>query len=524
MKTLVILGAVSVQRYVFRSNKLKENVGASYLVKHALEQGLLEQMPGVDASAWHNLLEGSDKARDAERPRPEAEAIYMAGGNAVLLFNESAAAQNAVYAWSKWLLEYAPGLRVAAGMAEVGEKGLADAYDRALTQLGAQENALPLGNPLPALPIVRSCASTGQPAVFFDPTSRSYLSAESSRKRRAVGTTDRPGPAQDQAMRDFAEILDGQEIFPLEMEDLGGSEGQSRVAVVHVDGNDMGRELTSLRDAHCTAPDAEFVSALRTFAAGLRRAALLSFKDALLRLRDNLKALRGDLATKPGIFPLRPLVYGGDDITFVCDARLGLPLAQHLLDRFSRQHIELPRQRPVQLSACAGVAIVPAKFPFARACNLAESLCAGAKARRREARDSGSWLDFQVLFGGAEQSLDAMRQRRFTAVSGEHLLWRPWPVVVPEDSQPVIWADAVRALDGLRAWPRSVLKDFRAALTLGPDATQVWLATARGRGRDLPDLAGAGRTGWAGVHTPYYDCLELLENYLPLAPAPREDQ
>ena len=37
---IVVLGTVSLQRYIFQSNRLKENIGASYLVKILARRGL----------------------------------------------------------------------------------------------------------------------------------------------------------------------------------------------------------------------------------------------------------------------------------------------------------------------------------------------------------------------------------------------------------------------------------------------------------------------------------------------------
>ena len=67
-------------------------------------------------------------------------------------------------------------------------------------------------------------------------------------------------------------------------------------------------------------------------------------------------------------------MYGGDDLTFVCDGRLGLDLAAFYLKEFSRGTIKVCGEDK-SVDACAGVAIVPTKFPFASAYHFAEELC-----------------------------------------------------------------------------------------------------------------------------------------------------
>ncbi len=515
-KVLLIVSTTGVQSYIFRSNKLKENIGASYLVKNALEEGLLDSMTMVDAKKWFCALEDIEKAEKYSRPQNQGEVIYMAGGNAVLILDDIRTAKEALFSWSRRLLENSPGLRVAAGLAEIDNQGLSSAYDRARKESDKNENAPPFGFPLPALPIVRTCTSTGQPAVCFEKTSKAYLSAEAFKKRSAVGSANHPGPAQDQANIDFQEFLGEDWIFPMEMEDLGGEEGQSRIAVVHIDGNDMGLELQNICQADLT--DDEYTDALRSFSAGVKRSSLTAFKDVMRLLQHNLPKLKEDksLAVKDGFFPLRPLVYGGDDITFVCDSRLGLPLAEHYLEQFCCQSIDVSEmERNIPLSACAGIAIVPSKFPFSRAYELAESLCGSAKRRRKEQENShNSWLDFQVLFSGTDRGLDAMRRKRFCCVTGESLLFRPWPI--DRESSSITWHDALQTINQLSAWPRSILKDFSSALAQGPSDTEIWLSANQSRGRSLPALGHAGKTGWQGSQTPYYDCLEIMENYLHL--------
>ena len=39
-KCIAVFGTASLQRYIFQSNRLKENVGASHLAKCCFEKGL----------------------------------------------------------------------------------------------------------------------------------------------------------------------------------------------------------------------------------------------------------------------------------------------------------------------------------------------------------------------------------------------------------------------------------------------------------------------------------------------------
>ena len=48
---VVVFGTASLQQYIFQSNRLKENIGASYFAKHWLSDGLVD-VTQADTSAW----------------------------------------------------------------------------------------------------------------------------------------------------------------------------------------------------------------------------------------------------------------------------------------------------------------------------------------------------------------------------------------------------------------------------------------------------------------------------------------
>ena len=84
------------------------------------------------------------------------------------------------------------------------------------------------------------------------------------------------------------------------------------------------------------------------------------------RLTDRHRGYGGFLITKRD----RALVFGGDDVTFVCDGRLGLSLATLYAREFAAETAKRPECGP--LTARAGIAIVKTHYPFARAYALAD--------------------------------------------------------------------------------------------------------------------------------------------------------
>ena len=483
-------------------------------------QGLVEAIKQagctVDTNAWDAYI-ANPSMSPSEKPvgtTEDVNLIYVGGGNAALLCKNRDVARKAVSAWSRKLLENAPGLRVAVGYADV-KKSLAKGYRAALDDLARCEEARPFGSTLYGLPIVRTCTTTGLPASVNSQEGDGWISQSAASKRKQVGSERNPGVAQKAIRQEFKSVLKQEQHFAIELDKLGGRKGESNIAVVHADGNEMGKYLIDV--VNSAGDDADFLHHIRAFSASVSRLSQNALKETLQYLQKALPSLKGDLSLEDKkIFPLRPIVYGGDDLTFVCDGRLGLDLAAFYLKAFSRGTIKVCGE-DIPIDACAGVAIVPAKFPFARAYHFAEELCGSAKLYRREKKLPGSWLDFQIIQEGVTRSISALRAAQYRSFEGQTLHERPYQV-------PGKWDDFVAILKEFQSsrWPRSRAKGLLQILAQGPAATQRFIAGAQWRDMKLPS-SEVSDTGWTGDDppdrtTPYFDPLEALDAYLEVKP------
>jgi hypothetical protein len=229
--------------------------------------------------------------------------------------------------------------------------------------------------------------------------------------------------------------------------------------------------------------------------------------------------------------PFRPIVYGGDDITFVCDGRLGLSLTAKLLDKFEEFTDDLPDNEG-KLTACAGIAIVKTHYPFAKAYALSEALCGQAKKwMRKETNDYKkpifSALDWHIAASGLIGSINEIRRREYEVQIPELqevacLAMRPMRSACCENEWRT-WngfSKVVHELNTHEDWEnrRNKVMTLRDVLRQGHEATKQFRQLYRLE--SLPKFPKAntklGEEGWWNGICGYFDAIEAMEFYIPL--------
>jgi hypothetical protein len=488
MSTLTLLATAHIQSFLFqRANKLSESIGAS---------GLVEQV--------------FDEFKD----RPEK--IFVGGGRAALRFegpDSPQKAKEAVKGWSRRQLESAPGLRLLA--VHVGyksgelQKAFRRAHDHYLLEL--QENQLPFGSAMGALPITRTCPSTALAANRF------YLSADNSENGQWIN-------AEAFAKR-FAEADEesrGRQNmgrkFPRDLERMGLRKGDSQIALIHADGDGIGEELREIVNSggDQNLGDDAFVNQLRAFSKAItnlnqsaRKALQADLDEATLSIIENR------LIEESNYFPFRPLIGAGDDVTFITPARLGLALAcryVELFRQYSRQAVKEYGSKSTELSASAGILLMPRKFPFARGYHLLEEIASSAKRSRRQAKSKEPWIDFHILHESVTGSLETIRGH-YLLGSQHNLLTRPYSLSRFKENFEPLWRHLYRN------WPRSSAKTLLESLSRGPAFTAERLQYFRSRHCQFPPELQVPQDGWtegATRTTPLFDPLEFLDQYVPI--------
>jgi hypothetical protein len=520
---LCLLDCSSIQRYVFGSNKLKTNLGASHLVEKIYREWIPETLAEMFASpsAWRfaDWWEKPEEILLQSRPELIMETGYVGGGNALLLFRANAGfnyAEKFIQAWTKKLLLHAPGLRPAAAWALADLNELAAGREAVFEALKMHKNTCLAATTIARHGITRECNLTGLSAEARHPFDQTvWISSEACAK---LGHADE---ANDRLAEDYGEVLAGKFVFPGETENLGQSpEEENHLAIVHLDGNNMGDKFKACRD----------LVEMRRLSRSVEQATQRAMAATLRRLLEKMEVLNKEVLSwkragpaDQAPLPVRPIILNGDDVTFVCEARLGLFLAETFLQAFAAEKAPVG-EKTLPLSAGAGVAIIKTKYPFYRGYMLAEELCGSAKRLGR--KDNSSWLDFHVSYRGVSTALAEIRRQKYQ-VGQDSLLWRPWRISTDEREEEMFsfsqLKKAVKAMaygDGRSLpWPKSKIHALGAALAEGRQETEVFLQLARARKLILPKIAqtNAEATGWQAtehmLRTPYFDVLEAMEFY-----------
>ncbi|WP_289007922.1 Cas10/Cmr2 second palm domain-containing protein [uncultured Thermomonospora sp.] len=500
MKVHVVVVATSGnQRFIFASNKRRENVGASYLITRVEEKWLTEALENV---AEHRV-----------------EIVTANAGGITALVHDPEVGRELVGQITLRALREAPGLDVCGAVGEAAEwdeldaAALAELIRRTRELLPKAQMSRP-GPQLrfPGVPIAARCLSSGLPAAWIArPTplerpeprsapSMAKLKAFPEALGRLVEKMGLNGPDREGARQRLARVVDWLN-FKAEW-----------VAVVHADGNGMGRifqefaAIVTAAKPNGERPTAEeYVQRLRAFSEGVDACAAEA-------LRRTVAALKNDGAYRliDGEVPLLPLVLGGDDLTVVCDGSIALPFAERYLTEFTHLAREnedvgglLRRAKHPGLGACAGVAIVKRHYPFHNAVALAEELTKEAKSVKALGQDRCA-LSFHVLHESAVARLARLREE-MTLPDGTRLTAQPY-VVGEVGADPRGWArhrhwtDLRRRIaaltctdeDGRRVLSGAQAHDLRAGLFHGPDVADA-------RYRLLTHRIGDGADGVAGA-------------------------
>jgi len=394
--------------------------------------------------------------------------------------------------------------------------------------------------PLLGLGVNASCNSTLLPAVDRSDKDVNYGDEEDADSYLASTETKKKLEVVSQANKKLQEIFQDevdQNIyqFPYRTDHLGRSKGESSyAAVIHVDGNGMGKRFK--KHGKESKNNRDYIKRMRDLSQSVDLAGINALKAVARILTKSIQ--QGKVLGNLGEFnlnaqyylPFRPLVYAGDDITFICEGRIGIELAALFLREFEKQTVTDGKS----LTACAGVCVVKTHYPFARAYAISEQLCKSAKRfvkKNKFGDESFSGMDWHLAASGLIGSISDIRDREYKVKVGKDIYdltmrpirleknssdWCTWEgltQVIREFKTGEDWRgrhNKVMALrEVLRQASDKAVEDFLRTYKLSQSQLPLFPESS-GKSEQL------AKDGWLNKRCGYFDAIEAMEFYLGL--------
>ena len=481
------------QEYIFKTNKLKEIVGGSCIIRDCFKEYLFPsaeeymrrkaKKEGIPLSddAVCGIYNYNDSEKEPEyiseinkgkefsqkafermmqdekcAARYAGEVVYEGGGNFFVLYKDKETCIEINKIFTRKLLKELYTLKVLCTYIEL-ENGLVNfiedrkkLYEKHRIS-EAEESVI---CPVNTLPFVQVDEITSLPLTKYNENTRKKVSTEAEAK--------------------LAKHLDvyNEKYGEKDLDKLVTRKGEeSLLAVVYIDGNNMGAKVQNVLGTE-TSYD-QCVKKLRETSEFIQKNYVEDrIKDIDQMLEE--KAKKGK--KKAG---KRLVVFAGDEINLICNARDAYDIAKTYLKGL---HQVSWKDSTEPCSACAGIAIFHSHAPYAQAYKIAEECCESGKTRMKKlekAREKEGkskevcYIDVHYCQKGIGMSLDDIREKEV----GE-LISKPWLLdmadeknttsKMPEDITIMEIEKVVEALQMIES--RTNVKDLAVAAKLSEGA------------------------------------------------------
>lgn len=387
-EVLAMYDVRGIQNYIFRTNRIKEIIGASVLVENIILNGfqsILEEMR-LEKTKYMTDWEHDDAEAYLKDAEIQMQVLFIGGGNAFVLFRHGSECERFNKKLAKYVLEHTYSLQLSVSVVEKTESYAHD-YAAINANMIEIKATMPSGKLMGAFPFMAVDSVTGFPLVEESPYKDEYVCRESLLKLKHY-------KKEENRKEDILDNL------------VKEKNDNSFLAMIHIDGNNMGKRIQKIMKGKEAYADA--VKTMREISKNLKT----SFEESFEIMGQYIDSRKEEI--KPGYdgSMYRKLILAGDDITLICNAMVAIEAVKVFLQNVSEkimyedeQLSEVENQKEYGLSACAGIAYFHSHFPFRSAYEVAEACCSSAKKRAKEAEhraggekegNIGCYLDFQI--------------------------------------------------------------------------------------------------------------------------------
>lgn len=536
-RVLAMYDISGIQDYIFRTEKVKDAIGASRLVEdifsNAMEEAVSDLKRRNRLTSWDlKWYDENGVCEYCAKQQKDVQVLYIGGGNAFFTFRDRELCVETNRFMSKYIIENTYSLQLAVGIIPYTGNYEKD-YEDIFREMNRIKADMVFSRPLGALPVMKRDAQTGYAIPY----------AESSDREPDVEETRRKQAVERMARRQ----MDRQEkIFDNYITE---KRRDSTLAIVHIDGNNMGlrirRQTEGIKD-YGTA-----VMVMRRISYRINH----SYKKVFEQMKEHFDQEGKEKNGRQN--SVLKIIVAGDDITYVCNGSMALNTVEYFAkeivgytmdgqkeDRVKDGSYAYPLEKETDkdkvagmgFSICAGIAFINSHFPFYAGYEVAESCCASAKSRAKQDcyksystnEKSGTpdrvanWVDFQVCKNIQAQNLRVMRAKEYRTSHGEELMIRPYFIrtdgdfgiegQVEREKTLESLKNAIRHFQDSKNMPKVFAKKLCNTYPQGEFQTELLYNFLKSRGWKLPEGQDALYDEEEGKkRAKWYDALEMLD-------------
>jgi hypothetical protein len=421
------------QEYIYRTNKVKEIIGASEIMRFAYQNFIKDYNCGLPESRCIKFdLEGSYSSAAFLAGKHGGEVLYEGGGNITIIFRNEELCRAFNRDFSLWLVKKTHSLSLLCAFVALDESNdVNNARFRRIREHLARKRARykqtrPLQTFANVLPFTQIDRKTALPVV--KKVEEESLSQESVLKRDTYKTILVSADEGDNSAENADIAPQNSSLkFTRNFDEMGTEKGvESLLAVIYIDGNEMGERVKSLIPETLSLDDG--VNQMRRFTKEINdvfvKAPLDKIIDAESKLANMVKE-----KSRSAVIALRQIVSAGDEITLVCNARRALDIVKLYFKSLRETNAgyregSKPGEQHLDYSACAGIVLFHSHAPFTTAYEMAEKCCENGKRQRkqllnntdasvRETIENNCYLDFFFMMSGVTDELDSIRSQQY---------------------------------------------------------------------------------------------------------------
>lgn len=419
-KVLAMYDVRGIQNYIYRTPHIKDAMGASIIVekiivnalKDACQKQSEEKTLKLDINDKDLDWEEGDDYKKFQPSNKSVQVLYIGGGNAYVMYKNKDLCVAINKKMSKYIIENTYSLQLATTYVEVTGDYEKD-YDKLREEMNKVKANMSGAKPLGALPIMKTEIKTGYPAV-----------ADVEIDKYRVDISKETFLKLDEKNEKIKELKEDKFL-----ENYINEGKDSRIAVVHIDGNNMAKRIA--KQIENIKDYTKAVNIMRKISHNIKT----SYNDTF----DKMKKKFEDEEVLPNENIerfIRKIIVAGDDITYVCNAHIALETVRYFSENIAGKVMvnndnleELDEKEKKEyikeygFSICAGIAYIGSHFPFYTAYEVAEECCSNAKkvAKAEENRDGeriGNYVDFQICKNIHCRNLDRIRQEEYCTPTG----------------------------------------------------------------------------------------------------------